>query len=1087
MTKHIDRDYSAHKKSIIRPYDEYVKLEIFSFIPKYTKTYLAVGSTLKKGKNCTRTSWKSWSCYKSTDMKNQMVFNLKYTAPINGNYRIDFVYEQNSYMHKEKEHNTGKDLLGHCTIADKTHTVYDKSFKFDGEDNIIKRKPLFVKFNKGIQSIELSVPHNCYFMGIIVRKMSTYIGDNYYGDNLGSENGGLILTSCTVTDGDMVKPTELQAEIFYDDKLECQDSPSGFYIDYMDECNFYVKDNNNEIKQVFGGYVSSILPDADRTKLTIHCADRLNDGVNKYILDLIALGGGTKSQKDDEYTSGMTQNFESYPQVLKYLCDIHEVTLKSNISKDYTVDGEKFHKGFGITYGSKKKVKKIPVENGYSTPYKNFILLRNKPSSEKKQVWTLYDAKKNSKKPIDITNYPYMHITYGLGDTKSEWDTKITETVDNAETTAGSQKFGKCGVSQDGKYVMAIGTVSSAKDEGSWGTYYKGVFKNKCPHCHEAKLRWDSCRSDTKCIYTEGWGGSKASWGVPAIETEITCNGCDSDFSAQGVEKDNPWARLERVSKITTSSKAEQDKLHRGDMVAVPESGMTITPDDIFKAITKEAFKYRYVLYGETYQTYNDMKKHGKGDCWGFSDLIYTMLKQYGVKCKIVQYVTSQSDAHRSVLYVNEKGEWVDFPYREYGWGTKYSNNLNNTSNSKSGDVIAINKNGNRISSAKGVSSTSKKQTTTVKNTKGYDKDKPFKAYLKITYSLKQSFNAKKYSLYVKFTEQSTAKVGLNTGLPLYWINNKVKKTTLAHDIVDFLRKTVHRDEEAKIYLQAIHFIAPKKKAKKKNEDVNWYKFDKTTNDNSSCKMRLYQIVFDDNPSVEPKELQSCGKSVNSMMQEIVKDAGYIVNMTYAKHRSGDKINFKVANQTKPTFIASEGDNNNILNWNNISYSPVGSLYNMSMQLFKDSSGKYRYVDTRDVNSIMTYGEQCTIQTNNEILSEKEAYFNSIMNEKYEPNQLYTYTITVPNYPSIQMGDLVQVRANAKKLNNLKEVQSIKITFEHDKMPRIRTQIGLDELAPDIQLKKNIRNLRRKAKGESTYFNGSATPVIDETYYEWDR
>lgn len=1086
MSKHIDRDYSAHKKSIIRPYDEYVKLEIFSFVPKYTKTYVAVGSTLKKGKNCTKTSWKSWSCYKSTDMKNRMVFNISYNAPINGNYRIDFIYEQNNYMHKDKEKNTGKDLLGHCTIKDKTHTVYDKNIKFDGENNIIKRKPLFLKFNKGTQSIEFSVPHNCYFMGVIIRKVTTYVGDNYYGDNLGSEQGSLILTSCTVTDGDMVKPTELQAEIFYDDKLECADSPSGFYIDYMDECNFYVKDNNNDIKQVFGGYVSSILPDADRTKLTIHGADRLNDGVNKYILDLIALGGGTKSQKDDEYTAGMTKNFDSYPQTLKYLCDIHEVTLKSNISKDYTVDGEKFHKGFGITYGSKKKIKKIPVENGYSTPYKNFILLRNKPSSAKKQVWTLYNAKKNSKKPIDITNYPYMHITYGLGEVKSEWDTKITETVDTAETTAGSQKFGKCGVSQDGKYVMAIGTISSAKDSGTWGTYYKGVFKNKCPHCHEAKLRWDSCRSDTECIYTQGWGGSKGSWGVDPIETEITCNGCDSDFSAQGIEKDEPWARLDRVSKITESSKAEQDKLHRGDMVAVPESGMTLQPSDIFKAITKEAFKYKYVLFGETYQTYNDMKKHGKGDCWGFSDLIFTMLTKYGVKCKIVEYDTGYN--HRSVLYVNEKGEWEDFPYREYGWGERYNNNLNNTSASKNGKVIKINNSGSRISSAKGVSSnTSKKQTTTVKNTKGYDKDKPFKAYLKITYSLKQSFNAKKYSLYVKFTESSSAKVGLNTGLPLYWINDKVKKTTLNHDIVDFLRKTVHHDEDAKIYLQSIHFIAPKKKAKKKNEDVNWYKFDKTTNDNSSCKMRLYQIVFDDNPSVEPTELQSCGKSVNSMMQEIVKEAGYIVNMTYSKHRYGDKINFKVANQTTPTFIASEGDNNNILNWNNISYSPVGSLYNMSMQLFKDSSGKYKYVDTRHISSIMNYGEQCTLQTNNEVLSEKEAYFNSIMNEKYEPTQRYTYTITVPNYPNIQIGDLVQVRANAKKLNNLKEVQSIKITFEHDKMPRIQTQIGLDELAPDIQLKKNIRNLRRKAKGESTYFNGSATPVTDETYYEWDR
>ena len=209
--------------------------------------------------------------------------------------------------------------------------------------------------------------------------------------------------------------------------------------------------------------------------------------------------------------------------------------------------------------------------------------------------------------------------------------------------------------------------------------------------------------------------------------------------------------------------------------------------------------------------------------------------------------------------------------------------------------------------------------------------------------------------------------------------------------------------------------------------------------------------------------------------------------MTYGRHRVNDKIHFKVANQSKSSFIASEGDNNNILSWNNISYSPVGSLHNMSLSLFKKSNNTYWYVDTRSPDSILEYGEQCTIQTSNESITEKEAYFNAIMSDKYSPNQQYTYTITVPNYPNVRLGDLVQVRANAKKLNSVKEVNSIKVTFEHDKMPRIQTQLGLDELAPDIQLKKNIRNLRRKAKDQSTSFSKSATPVTDEIYYEWDR
>ena len=375
----------------------------------------------------------------------------------------------------------------------------------------------------------------------------------------------------------------------------------------------------------------------------------------KYILDEIALLGGTKSQKTDEYISGMTKNFNSYPQALKYLCNLHEVTLQSNISKDYTVDGEKFHKGVVITYGKSKKMKKVKAKNGIATSYKNFILLRNKSSSAQKQVWTIYDAKKVAKKPPEITEYPYLHITYGLGDKKTDYNTEITETVDNAETTAGSQKFGKCGVSQDGKYVMAIGTVSSSKDTGSYGTYSKGVFKNKCPHCGEAKLAWDSCRTDTKFIFTQSWGGSKRSWGVPAIETEITCNGCDSDFSALGNEKDAPWKKLKVVTKTVKSSKKEQDKLHRGEMTAVPKTGVSATSDDIFKVITKEAFKYKYVL-GATGQTYNQMKKTGHGDCWGFSDLIFTFFKKYNISSKIVEYDSGYASNHRSVLYKNKKG-----------------------------------------------------------------------------------------------------------------------------------------------------------------------------------------------------------------------------------------------------------------------------------------------------------------------------------------------------------------------------------------------------------------------------------------------
>lgn len=1074
-SKHIERDYSAHRKSVIRPYDEFVKLEIFSFDPKYTMTYLREDNTLKNGKNTTKTSWKSWSCFKSTDQQNDMVFTIKYNVIETGEYRVDLIYEQNDYIHSGKT-NTGKDLIGHLTISN----TYDKDVLFDGENNVIKRNTTFHNFKTGGKTLTINVPHNCYFYGVIIRKVMTFVGDNYYGSALGSEEGNMVLTEATISNSDMTKPTELTAEVFYDTAFECDESPSGFFIDYHDECNFYVRTDDGSVKQVFGGYVSSILPDSDRTKLTIACADRMVDGQNKYILDQMRLGGGTTALKDTGYAKGMTKDFKSYPQALKYLCDIHETTLQSNISKSYTVDGETFHDGFTITFGKDKKIKKISATNGKATSYKNYILLRNNASSEKKQSWTLYDASKNAKKPINITSYPYMHITYGIGATKTEYKTKVTEKVDNSETTAGSQTFTKCGVSKDGKYLMAIGLKSAGKDTKKGWT--KTIFKRKCPKCGSTNLIWDWNWASGNYGYSACRGNSEGG----SAEGHIFCKGCDADYSVQGWDHINGSTKhLEKSSTTVASSRAEAQKLKSGKMVAVPSTSVTVTPDDVFKAITKLAFKYKYKQGVST--TYSAMKKSGYGDCHAFSELVFTELKRYGVSCKIVQYKTNYSSNHRSVMYKNTKGKWADFPYREYGWNTHFKNMLNNTSASKNGAKIEEYK-GNSIGNVKVSTSNSQSQTTTVTNTKGYDKDKPFQGYLKLTYSLEQSFKAKKYSVDIKFTYNATQPNSINTGLKFYWVNNTIKKATLKladnKTLIDYL-KTIHGENKS-FYLQSIQMIAPKRTATKENEDVNWWKSDKSTNDNSSCKLNLYQITFDDNMSADPSDLQSCGKSVNTMLNEIVDEAGYYVSMTYGTHRKDDKINFRVVNQTKEQFVASEGDNNNILSWNSISYSPVGNLFNMSMQVFKDDAGSYHYIDTRDGKSILNYGEQCTLRTSNEAITEKEAYFNAVQSSKYNPSQTYSYTITVPNCPNIEIGDLVKVVANAKKLNNIKEVKSIKITFKNSGIPRIKTEIGLDELDPDSRLKKNIRNLRANAKKETTEFSSSATPITQDIYYEWD-
>ena len=96
---------------------------------------------------------------------------------------------------------------------------------------------------------------------------------------------------------------------------------------------------------------------------------------------------------------------------------------------------------------------------------------------------------------------------------------KTTEKVDPAETTAGSQKFSKCGVSEDTKYLMAIGLPSAGKDSKKGWT--KTVFKRKCPHCGSSELYWGIFWGTVFPCTGRAEGGS--------AEGHIFCKSCDAD------------------------------------------------------------------------------------------------------------------------------------------------------------------------------------------------------------------------------------------------------------------------------------------------------------------------------------------------------------------------------------------------------------------------------------------------------------------------------------------------------------------------------------------------------------------------------
>ena len=1086
--KHITRDYSAHRKSVVRPTQEYRKVEIFSYDHAETMYYSRYeGNT--KGSNIKEANCLSWQCYESENGWQRFEIDCNYVATEFAEYRIDVIYQNK----------TDKDFTGFMQIFDKSENkIKDDEILFDGESNCIKRLTTFYELEKGEYKFSIRLPFNCYFMGAIIRKIKYFSGDN-----IDSAGTNLMFIGDSISNSSLIKPAEATVTIGFDDSFECELSDSGFYMDYRDEINIYTKDDDGEIKQLFGGYISSILPDADRTKLTVSCADRLIDGQNKYVMDSMYLLGGTK--KEEEYDEELYHDFGSYGEALKYLCDICEVTLKNNINENYLVSGESYQTGLAVTYGTQGNAKNLHGTEMTISENATFTTVRNNAKADKKQTAYIYDVKDYSVDPVEITNFPNFYLTYGIGDPKREL---------NMEGSANGSDFG--GILGGGSKSFIV-----CADNNGWGNEQWRI-NTVCDALRERGHQAESGGVDSNSIQSIGLTGrAKGKIGIFIVGGQdggcfydfamswynydyiiqvfasdtattdkwITCNGLkstncyidprqgyDGSVYSSGVQNYTPYEWCKKYKNKTAYACGKlgcswQDVI--GNLLKLIGSGSSdsATPENVFKEISDEAFKYNYCL-GCGSSSWSEMKSCGYGDCWAFSEFIFTRLKERGVSCKIVEYATSMASNHRTVMYKDANDNWVDFPYREYGWNTRYDNMLNNTSGSSSGAVISSFEGSGIDDAGTGVGE-AKKMTV------GYDKDKPFQFYIEFTFSNDKT-HTHQYTLNATATSfDDWANGRINT----YWINNVVKQATF--NVKERMADIVgDEDEEFKYFIHQIKFEAPKN-----SED--WYTSNEDNIDESSCKMDLYGLGFNNGTIVNPTDLSSCGKSITSQMESLVKDSGYLVKIDYAQHRKDDTINFMVDNQIDPSYTAKEGNDNNILSWGSISYTPVSNLFNTSVYVYKKNTSNgqfYRFVNTKDSNSVLKYGEQITLQTTSDAITDREAYFNARKkSEKYNPVETYSYTITVPFSPDVDVGDLVKIVADAKKLNTLKRVQSVKYTYDISKIPKCQTTIGLGELDPDSKLKKTLREIRESAKKESTLFSTTAQPINNKNLYQWEN
>ena len=103
-------------------------------------------------------------------------------------------------------------------------------------------------------------------------------------------------------------------------------------FDYRDEITIKVKNNNGDMVNVFGGYVSSIELDEDGLQVQLSCADRLIDCQNRYTLAELLYRGGDSEKDQKDYSLSKKRFFMKYGDIVDFLLESTEIPIKNNVN-----------------------------------------------------------------------------------------------------------------------------------------------------------------------------------------------------------------------------------------------------------------------------------------------------------------------------------------------------------------------------------------------------------------------------------------------------------------------------------------------------------------------------------------------------------------------------------------------------------------------------------------------------------------------------------------------------------------------------------------------------------------------------------
>lgn len=477
IAKYNSRDWNPHNRIVTYPTDEDFLLEIFSNDKDYEMSYYYNHGALTKSPNTVNQPYHAWQVYTSKD-EGDFSIELDYTAPVKGEYTIELLY---GVIGREGANSQ-------ITINNNT-----SNHRLVGGDNHTSRLVLRKTWSQGDYHIKFKLSPHTRFYGAVIKKIDLYKADSYL-----SRDAILTLKKASITMSDKVKPSEFSCEIIYDTDYESKDTLTGVIFDYRDEINFYVRNIDGDMVQVFGGYISSCPVDVDKTTLTINGASRLIDGDNRAMMEAMVVGG--EVELDTEYDDPQIQKLPSYAKAIRYLYESFELPLQTNVIANF-INGESYEEGVKIELGQAGVNNHIVANNYEVTKTSTSIELRNKPTANQDQYIKLYDSDWFNSNTVDISEYPTFFLSYGMGDPVKENTTQTT--TPNGAT--------------GGDTITVKAKPSCACHCGSY-QWYTRTWKNYCPHCG----RTGSLRINPKKV----------------PEIEITCgdghspwsDGCDADY-----------------------------------------------------------------------------------------------------------------------------------------------------------------------------------------------------------------------------------------------------------------------------------------------------------------------------------------------------------------------------------------------------------------------------------------------------------------------------------------------------------------------------------------------------------------------------